>query len=73
MQDRTNPLDALSRRELEVLKLVVEGHTSKEMATIMGVSPSSVDSYRSRIMRKLECDSIATLVRAAIRYGLIRA
>jgi len=62
----------LSPRERQVLKLVVEGRTSKEIARVIGVKPSSIDTYRSRIMAKLEIRDIASLVRFAIRQGLIR-
>jgi DNA-binding CsgD family transcriptional regulator len=50
----------------------VEGSTSKEIAAAIGVKPASVDTYRSRIMAKLEIGDIASLVRYAIRQGLIR-
>lgn len=66
-------LDVLSPRERQVLKLVVEGKTSKEIAAIVGVKPSSIDTYRSRIMAKLEVTDLATLVRFAIRHGVIKA
>jgi DNA-binding NarL/FixJ family response regulator len=68
---KADPLSLLSRRECEVLKLVVEGRTSKEIAALIGVKPSSIHTYRSRIMSKLEIDDIASLVRLAIRHGLI--
>lgn len=64
-------ISRLSHRELEVLTLVVEGRTSREIAAILGVKPSSIQTYRSRIMAKLETRSVATLVRFAIRRGLI--
>jgi DNA-binding CsgD family transcriptional regulator len=66
-------LDVLSPRERQVLKLVVEGKTSKEIAAIAGVKPSSIDTYRSRIMAKLEIGDLPSLVRFAIRHGLIKA
>ena len=66
-------LDVLSPRERQVLKLVVEGKTSKEIAAIVGVKPSSIDTYRSRIMAKLEVTDLASLVRCAIRHGVIKA
>jgi DNA-binding CsgD family transcriptional regulator len=56
-----------------VLKLIAEGHTSKEIARIVGVRPSSVYTYRSRIMAKLETANVAVLVRLAIRHDLIKA
>ena len=64
-------LDSLSRREREVLVLVVQGRTSKETARIVGVQPSTIDTYRSRIMAKLEVPDICALVRFAIRQGLL--
>ena len=66
-------LDVLSPRERQVLKLVVESKTSKEIAAIVGVKPSSIDTYRSRIMAKLEVTDLASLVRYAIRHGVIKA
>jgi DNA-binding CsgD family transcriptional regulator len=69
---RAAPLRRLSPREREVLKLVVKGRTSKEIAATLGVKPPSVDTYRSRIMAKLEINDIASLVRFAIRQGLIK-
>ena len=69
---KTTAFDGLSPREREVLKLVVEGRTSKEIAAIVGVKPSSIDTYRSRVMAKLEIDDVASLVRLAIRHGLIK-
>ena len=66
------PLEGLSPREREVLKLVVEGRTSKEIAAIVGVKPGTVDTYRSRLMAKLEIGDLASLVRLAIRHGLIK-
>jgi len=64
------PLERLSPRERQVLKLVVEGRTSHEIAALLGVSPKSVDTYRSRLMSKLEIEDLATLVKFAIRHGV---
>ncbi len=69
---KTDPLSQLSPRERQVLQLVVEGRTSKEIAAVFGIRPSSVHTYRSRIMTKLDINDIASLVRLAIRLGLIR-
>ncbi|TAK49339.1 MAG: response regulator transcription factor [Betaproteobacteria bacterium] len=63
-------LERLSRRELQVLKLVVEGHTSKQMGALLCLSPKTIDTYRSRIMTKLEIDNLAQLVKFAIRHGV---
>ena len=69
---KATPLDGLSPRERQVLKLVVEGRTSKEIAAVVGVKSSTIDTYRSRIMAKLEIGDLANLVRFAIRHGLIK-
>ena len=69
---KTNPLSRLSPREHEVIRLVVEGRTSKDIAAIVGVKPTSIHTYRSRIMAKLEVDDLPSLVRLAIRHGLIK-
>lgn len=65
-------LSRLSAREREVLKLVVLGKTSKEIAAMIGVKPASVHTYRSRVMAKLQIGNVAALVRLAIREGLIK-
>ena len=65
-------LDSLSAREREVLVLVVQGRTSKEVARIVGVKPTSIDTYRSRIMAKLDVPDLCALVRFAIRQGLLK-
>ena len=69
---KTTAFDGLSPRERQVLKFVVEGRTSKEIAAIVGVKPSSIDTYRSRVMAKLEINDVPSLVRLAIRHGLIK-
>ena len=66
-------LDRLSRREREVLELVVAGHTSKEIAARLGIAAPSVDTYRSRIMLKLSIKDLPGLVRFAIRHGIASA
>jgi DNA-binding NarL/FixJ family response regulator len=65
-----HPLEKLSRRELQVLKLIVQGHTSNEVGVLLGLSPKSIDTYRSRMMQKLEIDDLASLVKFAIRHGV---
>jgi DNA-binding NarL/FixJ family response regulator len=66
-----NPLSALSQREREVLQLIAEGRSTHEIAELIALSPKSVETYRSRIMTKLEIHDIASLVRFAIRNGLV--
>lgn len=67
----TNPLDLLTPREREVLQLVAEGRTNKEIAQLLTLSVYTVDSHRSRLMEKLNLNSSGDLVRFAIRNGLI--
>lgn len=67
------PPDPLTDRERQVLRLIAEGKTTKEIAVILGVSAKTTDSHRTRLMRKLEIHETASLVRYAIRRGLINA
>ena len=66
------PHDPLSDRERQVLQLVAEGNTTKEVARILGVSVKTAESHRSRIMQKLDIHDTAGLVRCAIRRGVIK-
>lgn len=68
--DIESPLDGLSRREREILQLVAENHCSSSIAGILNISPKSVDTYRSRLMRKLGMRGTPDLVKFAIRHGL---
>ncbi len=68
-----DPLERLSPREIEVLKLVVEGNTSSQVALRLGLSPRSIDTYRSRLMTKLGLEHLPALVKFAIRHGLTSA
>jgi DNA-binding NarL/FixJ family response regulator len=65
-----NPIERLSARERQVLQLIVEGRTSAEVAERLSLSPKSVDTYRSRMMKKLEIEDLASLVKFAIRHGI---
>jgi two-component system response regulator NreC len=67
----TNPVDLLTSREREVLQMLAEGKTNKEIATILNLSVYTVDAHRGRIMEKLNLHSINELVRFAVRNGLI--
>lgn len=64
-------LDKLSPRQREVLQLVAEGHSSKEIARRLGVSAKTVETYRSQLMDALDIHDIAGLTRYAIRKGLV--
>jgi len=64
-------LDALSKRELQVLELIAEGYTNIQIGEKLGISPKTVARHRERIMRKLDLHSCTELVKFAIRTGLI--
>ena len=66
------PPDPLSPREHEVLQLVAEGKTSKEIARLLGVSVKTAENHRTRIMARLGIHETAGLVRYAIRRGLVQ-
>jgi DNA-binding NarL/FixJ family response regulator len=65
-----NKRTSLSGKEREVLQLVAEGHSSKEIATALRISVKTVDTHRSNIMNRLNLHSIAALTKYAIRAGL---
>jgi two-component system response regulator NreC len=62
----------LSDREREVLQLVAEGKTTKEIATLLGISVNTAESHRSNLMEKLHIHDTAGLVRYALRNGVIQ-
>lgn len=71
---KTNiPADPLSMRERQVLQLVGEGKSTKDVAHLLGISVKTAESHRARLMRKLDIHETASLVRYAIRSGLIQA
>lgn len=73
LRKTTPPKDSLTGREREVLQLVAEGKTTKQIAKLLGVSARTAESHRARIMAKLEIHDTAGLVRYAIREGVIQA
>ncbi len=68
---RASNAEALTPREREVLTLLAEGHTSKEMGGILGISPRTAEHHRARLMSKLGINDVAGLTRYAIRQGLV--
>lgn len=64
------PLESLSRREHEILKLVADGYSSAEIGARLHLSPKTVDSYRSRMMQKLHLSDLAGVIKFAIQHGL---
>jgi DNA-binding NarL/FixJ family response regulator len=70
-QGGTTPLDQLTSREREVLQLIAEGKTNKEVAVLLNISAFTVDAHRGRIMEKLNVHNVNELVRFAVRNGLV--
>ncbi len=70
-KDPSNPVDMLSAREREVLLLIADGKTNKEIATHLNLSVYTVDSHRGKIMEKLNLHSAGELVRFAMKNGLV--
>jgi two-component system, NarL family, response regulator NreC len=67
----TDPINLLSSREREVLQMIAEGKTNKEIATVLNLSVYTVDAHRGHIMEKLNLHSVTDLVRFAVRCGLV--
>lgn len=67
---KKSPLASLSVRERQVLQLVVEGKSSAEIAGIVHLSPKTVETYRSRLMKKLGLADVTALVKFAVEHGL---
>jgi DNA-binding NarL/FixJ family response regulator len=65
-----SPLARLSPREREILQFVVEGKSSADIAGILSLSPKTVETYRSRLMEKLEINNLPSLIKFAIQHGL---
>ena len=64
--------DSLSEREREIFQLVAEGHSNKEIAELLSVSPATVETHRAHILQKLDVHNTAELVLYAVRRGLIK-
>jgi DNA-binding NarL/FixJ family response regulator len=71
--DQSDPLNALTPREREVLSLAAEGLSTSEMAEKLFISPRTAETHRTNLMQKLGLQSQTDLVRFAIRRGLIQA
>jgi two-component system response regulator NreC len=68
----TDPIDLLSSREREVLQMIAEGKTNKEIAAALNLSVYTVEAHRGRIMEKLNLHNTSDMVRFALRNGLIQ-
>ncbi len=67
----SSPLESLSSRERQILQLIAEGKSSAHAAKILFLSPKTVETYRSRLMRKLGISGFPNLIKFAIQHGLI--
>ena len=68
-----DPIETLSRRQIEVLERVAQGETTAQIAESLGISPKTVEAHRTAVMRKLGVHRTAELVRYAVRLGLVTA
>jgi DNA-binding NarL/FixJ family response regulator len=64
--------ESLSEREREIFQLVAEANTNKEIAALLGISPSTVETHRAKIIQKLDLHSAAEIALYAVRRGIIR-
>jgi DNA-binding NarL/FixJ family response regulator len=66
------PLEGLSEREVEVLAALAEGFSNKEIGDRLFISPRTVDTHRTNLMKKLDVHNVAGLVRIALKAGLVK-
>jgi len=66
----TDPVDLLTSREREVVQMIAEGKTNKEIATVLNLSVYTVEAHRGKVMEKLSLHNTADIVRFAIKHGL---
>ena len=72
-QQDDSAFSVLSQREREVLQLMAEGNTTKQIALRLHISPKTVEGHRLRLMNKLNIDNVAQLTKYAIQEGLTSA
>jgi DNA-binding NarL/FixJ family response regulator len=70
-REPTDPVGRLTVREREIVQLIAEGKSNKEMAEALGISVRTAETHRASVLRKLNLDSVASLVRYAIRNKII--
>ncbi|MCX6936737.1 MAG: response regulator transcription factor [Verrucomicrobia bacterium] len=70
---RAAPADRLTPREREVVQLIAEGRTSKDIALLLGLSVKTADAHRANVMRKLDLHSVSELVLYAVRNRMVQA
>ncbi|MGB9467499.1 MAG: LuxR C-terminal-related transcriptional regulator [Candidatus Acidiferrum sp.] len=66
------PTDRLTLRERQVLQLIAEGKSTKDIASLLGISVKTAESHRTRLMQKLDIHETASLVRYAVRHGIVQ-
>ncbi|HUE57575.1 MAG TPA: response regulator transcription factor [Candidatus Udaeobacter sp.] len=66
------PKHSLTLRERQVLQLIAEGKSTKEVASLLGISVKTAESHRTRLMQKLDIHETASLVRYAVRCGMVQ-
>jgi DNA-binding NarL/FixJ family response regulator len=66
-----NQVDLLTPRQREILRLIAEGHTTHDIAVILQISDKTVETHRSQLMRRLSLRDVTSVVRFAIRHGLV--
>lgn len=71
--DEPGPLEGLTKRQCEILQLIAEGRSTKEIAGVLEVSVKTVETHRARLMERLDIRDVPGLVRFAIRAGLVSA
>jgi DNA-binding NarL/FixJ family response regulator len=71
MVESDSPMARLSLREREILQLVIEGKSSVEIAEILKLSPKTIETHRSRMMKKLEVRDVVGLTKFGVQHGLI--
>jgi DNA-binding NarL/FixJ family response regulator len=72
LHSKTQSADPLTSRERQVLQLIAEGKSTKDVAALLGVSVKTAESHRSRLMQKLDIHETASLVRYAVKHGLVQ-
>lgn len=72
LEKAKDPLDILTERQREVLRLIAEGYSTKEIANTLGISAKTVETHRAQIMEKLDIYDTVGLVKFAIKTGLIK-
>jgi DNA-binding NarL/FixJ family response regulator len=69
---KSDPLERLTPRQREILQLIAEGKTNKEIAHVLRIAVKTVDTHRTQLMERLDIHDVAGLVRFAIQMGLVR-